>query len=79
MIAHSPSRDVVAINEALTQLATLDERRSRVVELRFFGGLSVEETAEVLKISAATVMREWKRAQAWLYCELAKPASADTR
>jgi RNA polymerase sigma factor (TIGR02999 family) len=78
LIAHSPARDVVAIDEALTQLAALDERRSRVVELRFFGGLSVEETAEVLKVSSATVMREWKRAQAWLYCELAKPGVAET-
>jgi RNA polymerase sigma factor (TIGR02999 family) len=76
VIAHSPSRDVVAIDEALTQLAVLDERRSRVVELRFFGGLSVEETAEVLEISSATVMREWKRAQAWLYCELGEPRPA---
>jgi RNA polymerase sigma factor (TIGR02999 family) len=46
--------------------------KSRVVELRFFGGLNVDETAEVLKISPATVMREWKRAQAWLYCEIGK-------
>jgi RNA polymerase sigma factor (TIGR02999 family) len=72
-LAYTPDRDVVAIDEALTELAALDERRSRVVELRFFGGLSVDETAEVLQISSATVMREWKRAQAWLYCELAKP------
>jgi DNA-directed RNA polymerase specialized sigma24 family protein len=53
-------------------MARLDERKSRVVELRFFGGLNVDETAEVLKISPATVMREWKRAQAWLYCEIGK-------
>jgi RNA polymerase sigma factor (TIGR02999 family) len=74
-LSNMPVREVVAIDEALTELAALDERKSRVVELRFFGGLSVEETAEVLKISAATVMREWKRAQAWLYCELGKPRS----
>jgi RNA polymerase sigma factor (TIGR02999 family) len=64
-------REIVAVDEALTALAKLDGRRSQIVELRFFGGLSVEETAEVLKISPATVMREWKRAQAWLYSEIA--------
>jgi RNA polymerase sigma factor (TIGR02999 family) len=72
MVPRSPARDVLAVDEALTALAELDERRSRIVELRFFGGLSVEETAEVLKISPATVMREWKRAQAWLYAEIAR-------
>jgi len=61
---------VVALDEAMNELAALDPRRSRVVELRYFGGLSVEETAEVLKISPDTVMREWKRAKAWLYTEL---------
>jgi RNA polymerase sigma factor (TIGR02999 family) len=77
-VAPGPAREVVAVDEALTALAALDERKSRVVELRFFGGLSVEETAEVLKISPATVMREWKRAQAWLYCEIGNPCSAGT-
>ncbi len=72
LAASSPAGEVVAVDEALTALAELDERRSRVVELRFFGGLSVEETAEVLKISPATVMREWKRAQAWLYAEISR-------
>jgi RNA polymerase sigma factor (sigma-70 family) len=56
----------------MNELAALDPRRSRVVELRYFGGLSVEETAEVLKVSPDTVMREWKRAKAWLYAELNK-------
>jgi RNA polymerase sigma factor (TIGR02999 family) len=59
--------DLLALDEALKELATVDYRKSKVVELRFFGGLSVEETAEVLKISAITVMREWKMAKAWLY------------
>ena len=62
--------DLVALDEALTRLAQLDRRKSQVVELRFFGGLSVEEAAEVLKISTRTVKREWSLAQAWLHCEL---------
>jgi RNA polymerase sigma-70 factor (ECF subfamily) len=64
----SPEKDagIVAVDEALTQLAAIDARKSQVVELRFFGGLSVEETAEVLKISSETVMRDWKFAKAWL-------------
>ena len=75
-LAHSPAREVVAVDEALTALAALDPQKSRVVELRFFGGLSIEETAEVLKISPATVMREWKRAQAWLYAEISRQNAA---
>jgi RNA polymerase sigma factor (TIGR02999 family) len=68
----SPERgeDLIALDDALESLAELDSRKSRIVELRFFGGLSVEETAEVLKISARTVMRDWGLAQAWLYREL---------
>jgi RNA polymerase sigma factor (TIGR02999 family) len=58
--------DVVALNDALEALADVDERKSRVVELRFFGGLSVEETAEVLSISRETVRRDWKFAKMWL-------------
>jgi RNA polymerase sigma-70 factor (ECF subfamily) len=67
-----PAHDVVALNDALESLATIDPRRSRVVELRFFGGLSVEETAAVLNVSAETVMRDWKLARAWLRRELAR-------
>lgn len=63
--------DVEALDEALTGLAKLDPRKSRVVELRFFGGLSVEETAEVLEISEETVMRDWRVAKTWLFRELA--------
>jgi RNA polymerase sigma-70 factor (ECF subfamily) len=68
----SPGRaaELVALDEALTSLAALDERKSRIVELRFFGGLTLEETAEVLTVSHATVEREWKRARAWLSSEL---------
>jgi len=59
--------DLVALDDALKALATLDERQSRIVELRFFGGLSIEDTARVLEVSPATVKREWSTARAWLY------------
>jgi RNA polymerase sigma-70 factor (ECF subfamily) len=62
--------DVVAVDEALQRLAALDEQQSRVVELRFFSGLTVEETAEVMGISKATVKRDWAMAKAWLHREL---------
>ena len=62
--------DLVALDEALNELALFDERKAKIVELKFFGGLSVEETAEVLKISGVTVMREWQKAKAWLYLQL---------
>jgi RNA polymerase sigma factor (TIGR02999 family) len=65
-------REIVAIDESLDALARIDPRKSKVIELRFFGGLSVEETAEVLKISPQSVMRDWKLAKAWLMRELAK-------
>jgi RNA polymerase sigma factor (TIGR02999 family) len=62
--------DLVALDDAMKALALLDPRKERVVEMRFFGGLSVEETAEVLKVSSVTVMRDWSTAKAWLYREL---------
>jgi RNA polymerase sigma factor (TIGR02999 family) len=62
--------DLLALDEALGGLAKIDERKSQIVELRFFGGLSVEETAEVMKLAPVTVMREWNKAKAWLYREL---------
>jgi RNA polymerase sigma factor (TIGR02999 family) len=62
--------DLVALDDALEALAKIDERKSRVIELRFFGGLSVEETASVLKVSPETVMRDWKFAKTWLLREL---------
>jgi RNA polymerase sigma factor (TIGR02999 family) len=65
-----PNIDLLALDEVLTRLAALDLQQSRVVELRFFGGLTMEETAEVLHISPATVGREWTVAKAWLYAEL---------
>jgi RNA polymerase sigma-70 factor, ECF subfamily len=68
--ATDPRGDFVALDDALNALARLDARKVQVVEMRFFGGLSVEETAEVLKVSAITVMRDWSTAKAWLYREL---------
>ena len=62
--------DLIAVDEALTKLAALDQQQARVVELRFFGGLNVEETAEVLSISARTVKRDWSVAKAWIRREL---------
>jgi RNA polymerase sigma factor (TIGR02999 family) len=70
VMPNEPGADLIALDEALTTLAAFDERKSRVVELRFFGGLSVEETAEVLKVSSATVMRDWELAKVWLLREL---------
>jgi len=70
VIAPSRPLDIVALDDALTTLGVLDQRQSRVVELRFFGGLSIAETAEVLKVSEGTVRRDWSLAQAWLHREL---------
>lgn len=64
--------EVLALDDALTSLCKIDTRKARVVELRYFGGLSVDETAEILRISPDTVMRDWKLAKAWLFRELAK-------
>ena len=70
VISNERSAEVVALDEALTALATVDERKSQIVELRFFGGLSIEETAEVLAVSPGTVMRDWTPAKAWLRREM---------
>src|SRR3954447_8646621 len=67
IVAEEQAADLIALDDALLSLAAIDERKSRIVELRFFGGLSVEETAETLKTSTRTVMREWSMAKAWLY------------
>jgi RNA polymerase sigma factor (TIGR02999 family) len=64
------AREIVALDEALQTLSVIDPRKSRIVELRFFGGLTLEETAEVLKVSSRTVLREWDLAKAWLRREL---------
>lgn len=75
--AVSPERsaEVVAVDDALNNLATLDPRKSQIVELRFFGGLSIEETAEILKVSPGTIMREWTLAKAWLHREISGKSS----
>jgi RNA polymerase sigma-70 factor (ECF subfamily) len=67
-----PDPNLLALDDALKALATVDERKSKVVELRFFGGLSVEETAAVLKVSPETVMRDWRLAKLWLLRELSE-------
>jgi RNA polymerase sigma factor (TIGR02999 family) len=69
-LSAQPGRDLVALDDALDALAKVDERKSRVIEMRFFGGLSVQETAEALHVSPETVMRDWKMAKAWLLREL---------
>jgi RNA polymerase sigma factor (TIGR02999 family) len=75
-IATEPGRDLVALDAALSELETLDTRKSRVVELRFFGGLTVEETADVLEVSVDTVMRDWRLAKAWLLHRLTGSGAA---
>jgi RNA polymerase sigma factor (TIGR02999 family) len=75
VVSSERSGDLVALDHGLKALAALDPRKSQVVELRFFGGLSVEETAEVLKVSAETVMGDWKLAKMWLRRELSQEQS----
>jgi RNA polymerase sigma factor (sigma-70 family) len=70
MVPHEVAAELLALDDALTRLAAIDERKSKVVEMRFFGGLSVEETAEALGVSDKTVMREWRIAKMWLHREL---------
>jgi len=70
VVTNEPGQDFVALDDALEALARFDERKGRVIELRFFGGLSVEETASVLKVSPDTVMRDWRLAKAWLQREM---------
>jgi RNA polymerase sigma factor (TIGR02999 family) len=73
-VSNEPDADVVAVDDALKALAEVDRRKSKVVELKFFGGLSIEETAEALKISTETVVRDWRLARAWLLRELSGEA-----
>ena len=77
VVTDEPTLDFVALHDALEALATFDERKSRVIELRFFGGLTVEETASVLNVSADTVMRDWRLAKIWLQREMRVAASHD--
>ena len=73
--AHAGNHELLPeLDEALTRLAAIDPQQSRVVELRFFGGLTMEETAEVMHISPATVGREWRMAKAWLFAEMGRTA-----
>ncbi len=69
-VSPEPDQDLVKLDDALKELAEFDERKARVVELRYFGGLSVEETAEVMKVAPITVMRDWNMARLWLLKEL---------
>ena len=70
VVTAEPDFNLVALDDALNRLAQVDERKSKVVELRFFGGLDVKETAEVMKVSADTVIRDWKFAKVWLLRDL---------
>ena len=77
VMAEMKDGSLVALDDALKALAEVDERKSKVVELRFFGGMSVQETAEVLRVSEDTVMRDWRLAKAWLYRKLSKTVTSD--
>jgi RNA polymerase sigma-70 factor (ECF subfamily) len=77
VVTAEPGSDFVALDDALEALAKFDERKSRVIEMRFFGGLTVEETASVLKVSPATVMGDWRLAKAWLRREMRGDHSHD--
>ena len=70
VVSNEPTAEVTALDEALTKLESIDPQQARVVELRFFGGLTIKETAEVMKISVDMVKREWSTAKAWLYREM---------
>lgn len=75
VVVKAKSVELIALDDALTDLAAVDARKGRIVELRYFGGLSVEETAEALGVSSATVMREWRAAKLWLRRALSKRGS----
>ncbi len=79
LLAPETSAEVVALDDALNALAAVDHRKSRIVELRYFGGLRVEETAVVLDVAPITVVREWNKAKAWLYRELARRVGNQSR
>jgi RNA polymerase sigma-70 factor (ECF subfamily) len=77
LVIADSSHDFMALDEALEALSKVDDRKSRVIEMRFFGGLSVEETAAVLRVSPATVMGDWRLAKAWLKREMRGDTSSD--
>jgi RNA polymerase sigma factor (TIGR02999 family) len=78
VIPRAPSAELVVLDDALNALAALNPRQSKVVELRYFGGLSVEETADALQVSPDTVMRDWKLAKVWLLRELRRDSPNDS-
>jgi RNA polymerase sigma-70 factor (ECF subfamily) len=78
IISRERAAELVALDEALTRLAAIDQRKSQVVELRFFGGMSVEETAEALRVSPITIKREWSTAKAWLYRAIANEPTSES-
>lgn len=77
MVPQARSADLIALDDALDALAVVDKRKSEIVVMRFFGGLSVEEAAAVLEVSPDTIMRDWQLAKAWLYRELSKDGRDD--
>jgi RNA polymerase sigma factor (TIGR02999 family) len=77
-LSSTRAAEFIALDDALTELARLDPRRGRVVEMRYFGGMSVEETAAVLDVSPATVLRDWNAAKAWLYAQLNRTGAQET-
>ena len=79
MIAEDQASNLVALDEALRLLESLDPQKGRIVELRYFGGMSIEETAEVLNVSPRTVRREWQRSKAWLYRMISEGTEDETR
>lgn len=78
VVAAERSADVIEVDEALTALESWDPRKGRIVELRFFGGLNIEETAEALKVSPTTIQREWRSAKAWLYRAIRKGGKSES-
>src|SRR5229473_1509688 len=78
IVSRERAAELVALDEALTRLAEIDERKSKVVELRFFGGMSVEEAAEALGVSPITIKRDWSTAKAWLYREIANESASES-
>ena len=74
VVSQERAAELIALNDALTRLAKIDQRKGQIVELRFFGGLTVEETAEVMKLAPITIKREWRSAKAWLHSEIGSSA-----
>lgn len=70
IVSHDKSSELIALDDALQSLASMDEQKARIVELRYFGGLSIEETAEVMGVSVPTINRQWRMAKAWLYSQV---------